>query len=387
MLISIMKNFKKRKDLIRPGVTRFATAYLTLNCPNDNKTVLMSMFSSEDWKSSKFASTPEGKKIQNMALDSRLWKNIIIYLKAAAPLITVLRLVDSDEKPAMGFIYEGMSSAKEKIKSNFTNVKKIYEPILKILDERWAGQLHRPLHAVAYYLNPHFHYDLNFKADDADIKQGLYNYMGRLVLDQTQRNKISMQLPNFHYARGLFDIDTTKSSRKTMLRAEWWDFYRDGCPELKKSAIRVLSLTCSSSGCECNWSAFEMVHTKKRNRLHHKKMNDLVYVMYNLKLKRNEDVYEADDESDQQPPMNDPSTGLSNETNVDGVDNGEYNVICDAILEHVESMIPDAIVEDVENVIPDVIIDEDEASCDEEEEHDDDDNDGDDIEDVGGFEF
>ncbi|XLR01843.1 hypothetical protein S83_068041 [Arachis hypogaea] len=28
-----------------------------------------------------------------------------------------------------------------------------------------------------------------------------------------------------------------------------------------------------------------MVHTKRRNRLHQKKMNDLVYVMYNLKLK------------------------------------------------------------------------------------------------------
>ncbi|XLR19596.1 hypothetical protein S83_047508 [Arachis hypogaea] len=28
-----------------------------------------------------------------------------------------------------------------------------------------------------------------------------------------------------------------------------------------------------------------MVHTKRRNQLHQKKMNDLVYVMYNLKLK------------------------------------------------------------------------------------------------------
>ncbi|XLR08285.1 hypothetical protein S83_036223, partial [Arachis hypogaea] len=88
-------------------------------------------------------------------------------------------------------------------------------------------------------------------------------------------------LPDFHYAKGLFGNETAKSSRKTMLPAEWWDFYGDSCPELKKFAIRVLSLTCSSSGCERNWSAFEM----RRNRLHQKKMNDLVYVMYNLKLK------------------------------------------------------------------------------------------------------
>ncbi|XLR48525.1 hypothetical protein S83_033185, partial [Arachis hypogaea] len=47
------------------------------------------------------------------------------------------------------------------------------------------------------------------------------------------------------------------------------------CPKLKKFSIRILSLTCSSSGCEYNWSAFEMVHTKRRNRFHQKKMNDL----------------------------------------------------------------------------------------------------------------
>ncbi|KAI5421405.1 hypothetical protein KIW84_045005 [Lathyrus oleraceus] len=35
----------------------------------------------------------------------------------------------------------------------------------------------------------------------------------------------------------------------------------------------------TSSGFERNWSAFEMVHTKKRNRLKQKTMNDLVYVM------------------------------------------------------------------------------------------------------------
>ncbi|XP_057755684.1 uncharacterized protein LOC130974860 [Arachis stenosperma] len=285
MLISMLRNFTKGKDLVRPGATRFATAYLTLTCLHDNKGPLMTMFTSADWKTTKVASTPEGIRVQNMALDSRLWKNIVICLKAAAPLITVLRLVDSNEKPAMGFIFEGMRNAKETIKTNFGCVKKSYEPIWEIIDGRWESQLHRPLHAAAYYLNPHYHYEPNFMVDDADIKIGLYSCLKKLVPNQEERKKVGLQLPDFHYARGLFGNETAKSSRKTMLPAEWWDFYGDSCPELKKFSIRVLSLTCSSSGCERNWSAFEMVHTKRRNRLHQKKMNDLVYVMYNLKLK------------------------------------------------------------------------------------------------------
>lgn len=124
MLISMLKKFTKGRDLVRPGITRFATAYLTLSCLNDNKASLMCMFSSNEWKSSKFSSTPEGRKVEGMALDSRLWKNIIICFKAVVPLMTVLRLVDSDEKPVMGFIYDGMDCAKEKIKINFGNVKK-----------------------------------------------------------------------------------------------------------------------------------------------------------------------------------------------------------------------------------------------------------------------
>ncbi|CAN1170217.1 hypothetical protein LINPERHAP2_LOCUS28863 [Linum perenne] len=47
MLISMLKEFTKGGDLIRPAVTRFATAYLTLGCLSKHKGDLMSMFSSE----------------------------------------------------------------------------------------------------------------------------------------------------------------------------------------------------------------------------------------------------------------------------------------------------------------------------------------------------
>jgi len=84
----------------------------------------MSFFSSNEWKSSKFGTWIEGRKIEHEVLDSRFWKNVTTCLKVVAPLMVVLRLVDSYVKPAMGFIYEEMDSAKEKIKFNFNNIKK-----------------------------------------------------------------------------------------------------------------------------------------------------------------------------------------------------------------------------------------------------------------------
>ena len=129
---------------------------------------------------------------------------------------------------------------------------------MAIIDKRWELQLNQPLHAAAYFLNPCFHYSPDFIAD-VGVKIGLYKCLERLVPDVHERSKIDIQIGHFKYARGLFGYDVAKMARDKKAPAEWWDAYGDECPELQKFAIRVLSLTCSSSGCECNWSAFEMV--------------------------------------------------------------------------------------------------------------------------------
>ncbi|KAL4570479.1 hypothetical protein LXL04_026134 [Taraxacum kok-saghyz] len=89
--------------------------------------------------------------------------------------------------------------------------------------------------------------------------------------------------------KGIRRSHSLPAPRNEKTPVDWWDSYGAETPELRNFAMRILSLTCSSSGCERNWSAFEMVHSKKRNRLQQKRMNDLVYVMYNLKLTRKEE--------------------------------------------------------------------------------------------------
>ncbi|XP_042410002.1 uncharacterized protein LOC121999379 [Zingiber officinale] len=298
LLISMLRHFTKSRDLIRPATTRFATAYLTLSCFKELKVFLMTMFSSQSWKTSRFAKTNEGKCVEQTISDSKFWHNVVVCLKAAIPLIKVLRLVDSEEKPAMGFIYNAMDSAKEQIQANFNNVKRKFQSILNIIDERWELQLHRSLHAAAYFLNPQYQYSPDFKVS-MELKLNLYQCLDRLVTSQCDRDKIDIQIEDFKSTKGLFGINAAIVARDKKTPAAWWDSYGDGCPELQKFAIRVLSLTCSSSGCERNWSAFEMVHTKKRNRLQQKKMNDLVFVMSNMKMinrkSKKEELFTIDD--------------------------------------------------------------------------------------------
>jgi flavoprotein len=70
ILISMLRHFTKGRDLIRHAATRFATAYLTLRCLNDHKMQLMTMFTSKQWSSCRFARIEEGKQIQNCVLDN-----------------------------------------------------------------------------------------------------------------------------------------------------------------------------------------------------------------------------------------------------------------------------------------------------------------------------
>ena len=70
-----------------------------------------------------------------------------------------------------------------------------------------------------------------------------------------------------------------------LIIAKWWNNYGDEGPHLQNIAVKVLSQTCSSSGCEKNWNIWSLIHTKLCNRLTMKKLHKLVYVHYNVKLR------------------------------------------------------------------------------------------------------
>ncbi|CAN1127439.1 hypothetical protein LINPERHAP2_LOCUS4046 [Linum perenne] len=285
LLISMLKDFTKGGELIRPALTRFATAYLTLGCLSEHNT---------------FSNTREGKRIQGIALDSRFWTSVLTCLRAAMPLMKVLHLVDSDDSPAMPFLYLELNQAMEKIKSNFSNIEKRYKPVLNIIENRWNDQMSRPLHYAAYWLNPKVHFSANFNDTKKKLKLGLFDCVERLSKDRDESLTIMQQLDTFHHARGMFSSYGFMQLLDRKHPVDWWSSFGDDVPELQKFAIRILSLTCSASGCERNWSVFERVHSKKRNCLLQKKMNDIVYVMYNSKLLRRQakDIERVFDEID-----------------------------------------------------------------------------------------
>lgn len=65
---------------------------------------------------------------------------------------------------------------------------------------------------------------------------------------------------------------------------DWWASYGYEIPTLQRAAIRILSQPCSSYWYRWNWSTFESIHNKKRNKVEMEKFNDLLFVHCNLRL-------------------------------------------------------------------------------------------------------
>ncbi|KAL4652193.1 hypothetical protein ACB092_01G215900 [Castanea dentata] len=225
-------------------------------------------------KTSPYAKKSDGINVQlNILSDPKFWSAIKFCLKCVIPLVKVLRLVDGDAKLATSYIYEAMDSTKEQIRKKFNDVQRRYRPMLRIIETRWKLQHCRPLHVATYFLN-----------SNEEVRVGLYEVIERMCPTTLERCRIDLQLEKFDKAKGLFGKEIVIFTRTKKQPALWWGSYRVHCKELQNLAICVLSLTCSATGCERNWSTFDHVHTKKRNCLEQQRVNVLVFVNYNINL-------------------------------------------------------------------------------------------------------
>ncbi|KAL8490386.1 hypothetical protein ACS0TY_025559 [Phlomoides rotata] len=286
-IVKMLRQFAGYKELCQTSATRFST-FLTLEWMLKLKQNLRNAFTSEVWAQSKFSKEADGKKAVKIVLTPSFWNSVLYILKIYGPLVCVLKLVDGERKPPMGYIYEALNRAKETIKKSFQD-KEQYRKAFEIIDSRWNCQLHRPLHAAGYYLNPQFFY-LNHGKVDGEVNNDFIRVVERLVRDLSDQDKIILELASYRKAEGLFGFNMAIRQRGTMAPTAWWETYGSSTPHLQKFAIKVLSLTCSSSSCEHDWDIFDNVHAKKGNMLVQQCKTDLLFVKYNRALKRQHDA-------------------------------------------------------------------------------------------------
>ena len=108
-----------------------------------------------------------------------------------------------------------MDRAKEAFEKSFNGRQERYKEIFEIIDRRWECQLHQPLHAAGYFLNPEFFYDNRSEIErDEEVMASLYKCIQRLVPNINQQNKIIEELTSYKREEGIFGLEMAIRLRK-----------------------------------------------------------------------------------------------------------------------------------------------------------------------------
>jgi hypothetical protein len=73
-VLSLMRKNTEKRELLRPGITRVATHFMTLQSMASQSSNLQKMFASDEWNESQWARRPEGKDTKKKVNDHGFWK-------------------------------------------------------------------------------------------------------------------------------------------------------------------------------------------------------------------------------------------------------------------------------------------------------------------------
>eukprot|EP00258_Populus_trichocarpa_P037860 XP_024453879.1 uncharacterized protein LOC112326992 [Populus trichocarpa] len=213
----LMRKFIGGKEILRPAPTRFATNFIALQSILAHKDELRAMVTSREWVSSAYAKDSKGKKFVESVLDSLFWEECAIIVRMSEPLIRVLRMVDGDDRPSIGYLYDVIHHAKEEMMRRFQKRKARVKPFIDIINNRWDGQFYRNLYAAAFWLNPRFQYDANIMDKHMSTISRLLDVLekyahGNLPL----QSKITCEMKLFRNAEHDFDRVSAINNRTLM---------------------------------------------------------------------------------------------------------------------------------------------------------------------------
>nr|KYP52836.1 hypothetical protein KK1_025222 [Cajanus cajan] len=278
-----MKKYIGGREIVRPGVTRFVTQFLQLQATVQQKQGLRNMFNSEEFRQSKFGRDKNGLAFEarQIVIGNDFWSKANDILKVFEPLVKVLRLVDGDEKPTMGFVPE--FSVKHKAEGVLGQAcgRRGVRPSLgpKGCSAKLGAE-------GGYFLNPQFQYGVEH---ESDVYRETFEETKKVItkLDRNMDDQIKA-LNSLLLFKDMGETFATPQAQRAWSRmnlAEWWLMFGSCSPELQRLVIKVLSQTTLATNCERNWSTFIYIHTKTRNRLKYRKLQKLVITHYNMKLK------------------------------------------------------------------------------------------------------
>ncbi|CAI7772858.1 unnamed protein product, partial [Closterium sp. NIES-53] len=295
--------------LVRPGATRFGTQVIMIARFLEVKQSLKEMVISEEWGQVAVAQKEEGRAVRRLLLQETFWESVGVVLRLMNPIYEVIRAVDR-RSLVMGQIYGLMLDATVKTNEAATaaatmlstrtpllppNEKAAFLASVKaIIAKRWDGQLHNPLHALGWLLNPRNQY-VEEVQNDAEVREGAEVVIQSREGSVEKKMILAAQIASFHKGEGRLGARDARWAATTLVasgrltEAEWWAMFGGEVRALRDFAVTTLSQPVTSSEVERYWSALARVQRRDCNRLNATTMTDVAFVAFGRRARAAQD--------------------------------------------------------------------------------------------------
>lgn len=277
-------------ELLKPNNTRFCTEFVSHSRLIEVKESLQETVVDRNYKAwlqkKPKALKDRGLEISERVMDEAWWENVKTVVKICEPVVSLLRLMDAGgASPAVGKVYFRMFSVLQHIDGMTAELLEVDRQTMKtFINDRWK-MLHTDIHSAGFVLDPEYNFAGYSQGINEEVMSGFCNIIEKLFHDSAEKQTLALQqLTKFRDSTGIFSRECVKVAAKQIPAHTWWSTFGGGAPELQQIAVKVLSQVSSSSAAERNWSTYDFIHNKKRNRLCEARARDLVYVHSNLRL-------------------------------------------------------------------------------------------------------
>jgi hypothetical protein len=222
-------------------------------------------------------------------------------VKVCEPILTLLRHCDGNYA-MVGKVHLRAFNIKAKLDPNsgFQGIPlpmAVKRAVSDIWRKRWDF-LDSPMHGAGYCLDPENLDDAGITADNLGDRCIIdLNTILERMLQVTDEDgccdeeataeavaSAMLEYASFRAREGAFGLSTAAAVADRLPAHQWWEVYGVTAPHLKRVAVRILAQPASACACERNWSTYDFIHNKRRNRLTPGRARDLVYVFTNGRL-------------------------------------------------------------------------------------------------------
>ena len=279
------------KNLVKPGETRFASKFLLISRAVDVLSNLERVMVDPEWTSrlkDQARNVQEaGAKVKREVQMTSLWDHARDLWRLFTPLYKILRLSDQGG-PTMAVLDGEMREARE-LMSNFETNNYVTDLRLrncvKLFDARWEW-FRSPVHRVGYLVNPYYAYKSNYANDSEQDLEAIITILSKLLPNVNDQAKALSQYNFFRELGGAFGSPLAKAAVHKMAPHEWFGTFGVATRPFSFIAMKVLNMRVGQSEAERSFKRQSDIHSKKRNRLTHENVKNLVWLSSNMALKR-----------------------------------------------------------------------------------------------------